>query len=200
MRRPILFVFAVVMTAALLAQSAAPVAHACFVTADPVVATDVIVAGRISGWDIVQTPWDDANRRSGLVAATVHMEVDETIKGPAVSSVNFVVGVGSSSNNEDGSVVQFGADPCSPFHREPTGTYAIVALSERDGFMFPWPANRSYLGSFQDEQEYGRRLSDLHSELRSDPPLLPIAAVGVALPVAYILGGALFFRGRRGAG
>jgi len=197
MRRPLLFVFAVVMTAALLARSAAPAA-ACFVTADPVVATDVIVAGRTSGWHIAQTPWDDANRRSGLVAATVHMEVDEAIKGPAVSSVDFVVWVGSSSNNEDGSLVQFGADTCSPFHRDPTGTHAIVALSERDGFMFGWPANRSYLGSFQNEQEYRRHLSNLHSELRSDPPLLPIAVAGVALPLAFLLSAAFVWRGRRG--
>ena len=194
MRRPVLLLIAVVMTAVLLARSAAPVAHACFSNA-PIASAEIIVAGRITGWRIADESLVGETRLGSLTPVEVRMDVHQTIKGQATQAIQFIDWVYTT----DGKSAQFGGDSCSPFRKDPTGSYAILALSVQEGSLFPWPANRTYLGTFGDEQEYRTNVSKLRSELQSDPPLLPIIAAGIAIPLAFLLGAAFVWRWSAGA-
>jgi hypothetical protein len=219
MRRPILLLVAVAMTAVLLARSAAPVAHACSGGGHPVETSDVIVAGRISGWSPIENatrfqggpdiPFDDPNYYGPYDPIRVQLEVERVYKGNVPQRINLVDGSSLSGNQWWGA-----SGACGAFDFDPTGKYVVFGLSIDD--FGRYRSNRLlnfYIGDQPPTDYSSRFMTDLSVLLPGYAPsvaaekstdsdtssLLPVAAAaGVAITLVVLLAAAFAWRRRAG--
>ncbi len=112
-------------------------AYACSGGEDKIGAPDVIVAGRFTGWELVE-----GGRRHDLEngyfghfdPVRVEMVVDRVYKGTVTPTIQIIDGASlSGADNWAGS-----AGSCGAFDFDPTGTYAIMGLVVRDDGSY-WP-------------------------------------------------------------
>ena len=129
----------------------APSALACSAGSDfdPIAASDVIVAGRITGWRLLldrppssdktqPTPGGDPRYEGPYDPIAVDMTVDRVYKGSAPATIEMVSGSTLEAESPAGPFHWIGAGgACGPFDADPTGMYAILGLSTNDGLYSP---------------------------------------------------------------
>jgi len=125
----------------------APPTHACSVGPDfdPITASDVIVGGRITGWELIEniTRWDpksgepqptDDSSYFGLPSydpIRLSMTVDSVYKGQMPTEIELVAA--NTFEVIDGQGYWVGANgACGAFDSDPTGHYWILGLNEDD--------------------------------------------------------------------
>jgi hypothetical protein len=204
MRRPVLFLVAVAMTAVLLARSAAPVAHACSPIDDPphpLDAHEIVVEGRVTKWE----RFDAAPLDFGGVPIQITVDIDEVYKGADDSTVTFIdfwslkPGV-----EEDWGIV----GPCGPagFFSDPTGDYVVIGLNPggpttglTDAYIGHWvEGERFFVGREPTGEVYELALARLERPGGGGTPIAAVAVSVVALGVAVAFA-AMVIKRRRAA-
>jgi hypothetical protein len=125
----------------------APLTHACSVGEDfdPIAASDVIVGGRITGWELIENvtrwdpksgepePTDDPNYFEAPTYDPIRLNVtvDKVYKGSVPASIELVAA--NTYEILDGQGNWVGASgACGAFDSDPTGHYWILGLNEDD--------------------------------------------------------------------
>jgi hypothetical protein len=145
--------------------AAAPVSQvqACTISEDfnPVAVSDLIVAGRITGWEIAPTIAPPDPMPTPFLTIRVHLTVDRVFKGSAGPQVTFLE-TRSLREEEDLSMAQRWqgtGGACGSFGSDPTGNYLLIGLRlEDDGnyyssgpttFNVGGPSTPEYLHSIE---------------------------------------------------
>ncbi len=148
---------------------------------NPVAGSDLIVAGRITGWELAAPvlvsppPPDLAN-----AAMHITMQVDHVRKGSAPPRVTFL-DFGSPRAAELARVrypgLSVGVGGCPVFESDPTGLYAVLGLVRAEGGRYQ--ANRLltfYAGDAPAGPAYDRALAELAS---LGPARLPVTGTSL---------------------
>jgi len=142
-----------------------PAAHACSPDPDynPAKSADLIVAGRVTGWR-------EAGSEFGVPSPIViQIAVDEVIKGPPRSQVDFIdlwsfdsrLGEQAWSNAMSPCGNQFGSDP--------TGDYLVMGLSESEDEEGTFYRGTVFFrGSDPKGGDYESEVTRIHDELETD--------------------------------
>src|SRR5829696_2593354 len=131
-----------VLLLAVMASAVAPLlarpAFACtpVPSFNPVSDSDVVVAGRVTGWERTGAPPTTIG-----IPIRIRLAVDEVFRGSAESEI----AIFDDSLRPDGRWI--GADNCKPFNSDPTGSYVLMGLTRR-------PAG-GYAGSIYARLSYG---------------------------------------------
>lgn len=121
----------------------APASYACSGTIDPVEESDLIVGGRITGWELIEefTTWnprsgkpmptDDPNFYGFYQPIRLSMHVDEVFKGSAPTEIELI---GANTYQlRDGKGYWVGSSgACGAFDEDPTGKKWLLGLKEDD--------------------------------------------------------------------
>lgn len=180
---PRLFLVAAVLLGPIAALMATPrPALACSAGFDfnPVRDSEVIVAGRLSGWTEVEGSPEE--RTSGYAAVEVPMRIERVIKGAAPSQIvlfdhasltkEFLTGAGRPR-----SWVGSGGS-CGAFNADPTGQYAVLGLRRLpDGRYAPNLLLVFYIGDAPSGERYEAALRRMSAY---GPVSLPSTGIGAA--------------------
>jgi hypothetical protein len=184
-------------------------ARACSVGEDfsAVDASDVIVAGRITAWELVENvrrwdpktgdePIDDPNfyGPGPYNPIRLQLDVEHVYKGPRMATVSMVDANSLEIyNGVERWVGSSGA--CGAFDADPSGQFVILGLNRdhferyRTGlplvfFVGPEPAG----------EHYERATDGLNNAMADDFPWLPAAVAATLGPLAFLAGAAFVWR------
>ena len=153
---------------------------------DPIESSDIIVGGRITGWEETQTsesvyprPTDDIEVSKGdeppFITVRVTMAVETFFKGNGPPSLSIV---DSGSLLKDIHEWAGGSGFCGSFDDDPAGRYAIIGLTRNDDGE--WQANRLRM-FFLGEQPQGAAYESALTRLVAlGVEELPMTGVGPA--------------------
>lgn len=187
---------------------------------DPIADSEVIVAGRFTGWQLIENarrwdpktddePIDDPNYYGPYEPIRVHMEVERIYKGTAANTLEVMDGASLHVYDHEPRYVWAGSSgACGVFDEDPTDQYAILGLN-KDAFgrYRPNLTRVFYLGDNPPSQFDSPRLSRLAplmpgslpisgepSSTRADFPYLPAAIAATLGPLAFLAGAAFVWR------
>lgn len=129
LRVAILAAAVALMASAMLMPLRPSTVHACSAGQDwdPVAESEVIVAGRITGWvEVASLP--DTPSSFPFQAIRVELAVDDVIKGGPVANIDFI---DAASLGKEGGLPDWrgSGGACGAFNEDPTGSYAIPGPS-----------------------------------------------------------------------
>ena len=210
---------AAIATAALLLPAGVRPAYACSTGPDydPLAESDVIVSGRITGWELIENvtrwdpktetePYDDPNYYGPYDPIRVGMTVTRVYKGSVPAEIELVAGNTLLVREEHGTprydwVGSYGA--CGAFDFDPTGKYFVMGLNvDRYGRYHPSRLRVFFIGEYPPESYDHPRLSHLlpllpgtlpssggpPPETASSSPDIPVPALA-ALGLTLLAGG-----------
>ena len=161
-------------------------AHACSAGPDynPVTASDLIVAGRVTGWELTEPDPSSERAKDGRTMASVSprvtLVVDRVLKGRAPGELTFRDAPGGIYVAEAASArypqYSFWVGGCASFLQDPTGSYVVLGLSGGDGV---YAAHRTTT-FFVDDGPGGPVFERVIARLTAaDPSVLPATGVGM---------------------
>jgi hypothetical protein len=179
--------------AGLLAQST-PSATACTPapSPDPIAISDIIVAGKIIGWQVaadIEAPTPLTPDSYQTVPIRLYMEVDRAHKGTTTTELEFVNG--NSLEFQDGRFSwTFATFGCGDFRGDPSGTYMVIGLAlAEDGSL------RETARFYEGEEAAGTEFEEVISHLgpgyfpaAGGPPGGASAPAGTALALGSAVG------------
>jgi hypothetical protein len=129
---------------------------------DPIAASDVIVAGRIIGWQVatdIERPTPATPDSYEPVPIRLYLDVDRAYKGTTTTDLEFVNE--QSLDYQDGRFSwTFATFSCGDFREDPTGTYTVIGLARgEDGTL------REAARFFEGETAAGSEFEDVISHL-----------------------------------
>ncbi len=172
---------------------------------DAVESADIIVAGRVTGWELIthftrwdpksaEPPVDDRNYYGPYQPIRLYLEVERVYKGPRVTSIGIIDA--ASLEIYDGVQQWVGSSgTCGAFDSDPSGQYVILGLGhDRFGRYRPSLPLAFFVGAEPAGDRYERALKRVNAEAGDDFPWLPAAVVAVLGPLAFLAGAAFLWR------
>jgi hypothetical protein len=198
----LLFAFTALAVVGMVCMKAKPAA-ACVPdpSYDPVAASDVIVAGRFTGWQAA--PDIDISPEAEVVR--VQMDVERVFKGYAEPRIDVVATMPSNNlanwRGENPSTISIGSCPSVFGWQNPTGTYAVIGLvAADDGSLISTDA--FFEGSYPSGADYEDAVTRLLTRLPSGGGRpgsesafpTPVAMLALLGPLVVLAGAAFVWR------